>query len=91
MLDRFNRINDAKNVIQGKICKLYFRRIDQFIELVFFVNRFVAILCYLQPSRADVELTRKINEAAKFHDIKVLDHIIITSEQYYSFADEGLI
>ncbi|MBN8876758.1 MAG: JAB domain-containing protein [Sphingobacteriales bacterium] len=45
----------------------------------------------LKPSRADEELTLKIKEAAKYHDIKVLDHIIITSEQYYSFADEGLI
>ncbi len=45
----------------------------------------------LKPSRADEELTRKINEAAKFHDITVLDHLILTSEQYYSFADEGLL
>lgn len=45
----------------------------------------------LKPSRADEELTSKINEAAKFHDIKVLDHIILTSEQYYSFADEGFL
>lgn len=45
----------------------------------------------LKPSRADEELTLKIKEAASYHDIKVLDHIIITSEAYYSFADEGLL
>jgi DNA repair protein RadC len=45
----------------------------------------------LKPSRADEELTLKIKEAAKYHDIKVLDHIIISNEGYYSFADEGLI
>jgi DNA repair protein RadC len=45
----------------------------------------------LQPSRADEELTIKIKEAAKWLDIKVLDHIIITVEGYYSFADEGLM
>jgi DNA repair protein RadC len=45
----------------------------------------------LKPSRADEELTMKINEAAKYHDIKVLDHIILTAEEYYSFADEGLL
>ncbi len=44
----------------------------------------------LKPSRADEELTAKINEAAKYNDIKILDHIIVTSEGYYSFADEGL-
>ena len=45
----------------------------------------------LKPSRADEELTLKIKEAASYHDIKVLDHIIISSEGYYSFADEVLI
>jgi len=45
----------------------------------------------LKPSRADEELTRKINEASKYFDIKVLDHIIVCSESYFSFADEGLL
>ena len=45
----------------------------------------------LKPSRADEELTLKIKDAAKYHDIRVIDHIIVTSEGYYSFADEGLI
>ena len=45
----------------------------------------------LKPSRADEELTQKIKVAASYHDIKVIDHIIITSEGYYSFANEGLL
>ena len=45
----------------------------------------------LKPSRADEELTQKLKVAASYHDIKVIDHIIITSEGYYSFADEGLL
>lgn len=45
----------------------------------------------LKPSRADEELTQKIKVAAAYHDISVIDHIIITSEAYYSFADEGLL
>jgi DNA repair protein RadC len=45
----------------------------------------------LKPSRADEELTQKIKVAASYHDIRVIDHIIITSEGYYSFADEGLL
>ena len=45
----------------------------------------------VKPSRADEELTLKIREAARFLDMTVLDHIIITSEGYYSFADEGLL
>jgi DNA repair protein RadC len=45
----------------------------------------------LKPSRADEELTTKIKEAARYLDISVLDHIIVSTEGYYSFADEGLI
>ncbi|MGN6193763.1 MAG: JAB domain-containing protein [Ginsengibacter sp.] len=45
----------------------------------------------LKRSLADEELTGKIKKACSYHDIKVLDHLIVTSEGYYSFADEGLL
>ena len=45
----------------------------------------------LKPSEADKDLTKKICEAGKVLDIPVLDHLIITSESYLSFADEGLL
>lgn len=45
----------------------------------------------LQPSMADKELTRKIAQAAKLFDIRILDHLIVSEEGYFSFADEGLI
>ena len=46
----------------------------------------------LTPSKQDIEVTLKIKEAAKYMDIYVQDHIIITFEQkYFSFADDGLI
>lgn len=41
------------------------------------------------PSRSDIELTRKIFDAGKYLDISLLDHIIISSDEYYSFADES--
>jgi len=43
------------------------------------------------PSSADIELTRKIKAAGAFLDIVLLDHVIVTTEAYYSFADEGII
>lgn len=43
------------------------------------------------PSQADIELTRKIKEGGKLLEIQLLDHLILTTEGYYSFADEGLI
>ena len=45
----------------------------------------------LTPSDADKTITTKIREAGKLLDIALLDHVIITSEGYYSFADEGYI
>jgi DNA repair protein RadC len=45
----------------------------------------------LIPSRADEELTNKLKNAGQFLDIRVLDHLIVTKDQYFSFADEGLI
>ncbi|PWT72350.1 MAG: DNA repair protein [Bacteroidetes bacterium] len=45
----------------------------------------------LKPSRADEELTRKIKGACGYFDIMLLDHIILTDESYFSFADEGIL
>ena len=45
----------------------------------------------LIPSQADIKLTKDMVAAGKFLHIPVLDHVIMTSETYYSFADEGLL
>lgn len=44
-----------------------------------------------EPSNADKVLTEKFKQAGSLLDIKVMEHIILTSETYYSFADEGLL
>jgi DNA repair protein RadC len=44
---------------------------------------------HLQPSKSDIELTQKMVAAGKVLDIPVLDHLIVSSRGYYSFADEG--
>lgn len=45
----------------------------------------------LKPSSADIKMTTKIKEAAKTLDISLLDHVILTSDSHYSFADDGMI
>jgi DNA repair protein RadC len=45
----------------------------------------------LLPSTQDKAITRKIAEAGRIHEITVLDHIILTKEDYISFADEGYL
>ena len=44
-----------------------------------------------KPSECDISLTRKFKEGGKLLDIAVLDHLIITEEGFYSFADEGMM
>lgn len=45
----------------------------------------------LKPSRQDELLTEKIKQAGQLLDIRLLDHLIITTEGYYSFGEEGLL
>jgi DNA repair protein RadC len=55
------------------------------------------VLCHnhpsgnLRPSKADEEITIKLKNAGKLLDIQVIDHLIVSDEGYYSFADEGMI
>ena len=45
----------------------------------------------LEPSNSDKDLTEKLKTGMKLLDIALLDHLIITEESYYSFADEGTL
>jgi DNA repair protein RadC len=45
----------------------------------------------LKPSQEDINLTKKVKEAAKLMDIGLQDHLIIGDQAYLSFADEGIL
>jgi DNA repair protein RadC len=45
----------------------------------------------LNPSESDTKITKKIKEAGDLMDIQLLDHLIISEKDYYSFADNGLL
>lgn len=55
------------------------------------------ILCHchpsgeLDPSREDIALTNKLKDGGVLLDLKILDHLIISKDKFYSFADEGLL
>lgn len=55
------------------------------------------ILCHnhpsgsLKPSNADMDITQKLINAGKTLDIKILDHLVITSTSYFSFADNNVL
>lgn len=44
-----------------------------------------------QPSAQDKNLTEKLKAALKFFDIELVDHMILTENEYFSFADEGIL
>ncbi len=95
-LNRANRINHYEIISEGGITgTVADPRI--ILKKALEEDAVSIILCHnhpsgnLLPSRADEELTRKIKEASSYFDIKVLDHIIVSEEGYYSFADEGIL
>ncbi len=95
-LNRANKINHFEIISEGGITgtvadpRIILKKALQ-------ENAVSLILCHnhpsgsLRPSKADEDLTTKIKEAARYLDIKVIDHVIVSEEGYFSFADEGLI
>lgn len=45
----------------------------------------------MMPSEPDIRITSKLKDAAKIMDITLLDHLIISKDNYYSFADENMM
>ncbi len=95
-LDSQNRVNYAALVHEGTIneAPVYPRLI---VETALRHQANSIILAHnhpggnLQPSSADIEVTRKIVTAIEAISIKVMDHIIVAGEKYYSFAEKDLI
>jgi DNA repair protein RadC len=60
-------------------------------------NASSVILCHnhpsgnTKPSDNDIQLTKKLKKAGEFLELNVLDHLIITTDSYFSFADESLL
>ena len=95
-LDRANNVIDKVKISQGGITgtvidiRIILRQaIEKLASSIILVHNHPS--GNLDPSKNDIEITRKALEASKLLDIKVLDHIIIGGEKYASFADEGLI
>ena len=96
LLNRANRVLGLVNVSSGGVSGTV---ADPKIIYVAALkaNACALIICHnhpsgnVKPSQADEELTQKIKNAGIFLDIKLLDHLVITEETYFSFAEEGLL
>jgi DNA repair protein RadC len=95
-VNRAGRINHVETISRGGITGTV---VDPrlVIKKALVEDAVSLILCHnhpsgnLRPSKSDEELTCKIKQAANLFDIKLLDHIIVSAEGHYSFADEGLL
>ncbi len=94
MLSRSNRVTYMRCISQGgtaatlvDVKLLVKRAIECLAEGIILVHNHPS--GNTRPSGQDDALTRKIKDAAAFVDIKVLDHVIIARDRYYSYRDEG--
>jgi len=96
MLNRANHIIKKINISEGGISGTFVDA-KKIFSIALENKASSIVLCHnhpsgnIQPSEADIKLTKKIKEAGVALDIAIVDHIIIGIEKYYSFADEGII
>jgi DNA repair protein RadC len=97
LLNRSNKIIDKIKISQGGISGTV---ADIRIMMKEALEKLASaiILCHnhpsgnIQPSEQDISLTKKIKEAGLLMDISLLDHVIVSAKnEYFSFADEGLL
>jgi DNA repair protein RadC len=95
-LDSQNRVNHAALVHEGTINEApVYPRIIAETALRHQANSVILAHNHpggtLQPSIADIEVTKRIKAALEAMSISVVDHIIVAGEVYASFAEKGLI
>jgi DNA repair protein RadC len=96
ILNRANKIIDKQKISQGGISGTV-TDIRIILKLAIENSASSLILCHnhpsgnLKPSDADISITKKIKESARLMEIELLDHLIVTDGNYFSFADEGIL
>ena len=94
LLNRANRVLKKTQISQGGVAGTI---VDAKIIFKLALEQLACsiILCHnhpsgnLNPSQADINITKKLDQAAGVLDIEILDHVIIAGNQFYSFRDEG--
>lgn len=95
-LNRSNKIINKQKISQGGVSGTV---IDIKLVLKHAIEKLSSsiILCHnhpsgnKQPSKSDIDITKKLKEASRLMDISLLDHIIVTDIDYFSMADEGIL
>jgi DNA repair protein RadC len=95
-LNRANKVIDQARITQGGITGTIF---DIKLILKSALDRLASsiIICHNhpsgnpKPSEQDIKITQKLKEAVQVFEISLLDHIIVTDSDCYSFADNGIL
>ncbi|WP_339883520.1 JAB domain-containing protein [Polaribacter vadi] len=94
LLSRANKILGISAISSGTISGVLVNY-REIIQLTLLSNASHIIVAHnhpsgkLAPSENDRRITEKLQEGLNLFDAKLLDHLILTSESYYSFADAG--
>ena len=95
-LDGKNRMLHVEKVAQGTLTAALAHPREIFFTAV--TVRAAGILCLHnhpsgdpEPSPEDMKVTRRLVEGGKLLGVRLLDHVIIGDQRYFSFADEGLL
>jgi len=95
-LNRANKIIDQAKITQGGTTGTIFD-VKMIIKSAIDKLASSIIICHnhpsgnQKPSDQDISITKKLKEASALMDISLLDHIIITDKDCYSFADNGIL
>ena len=95
-LDNRHRVIEYRELFQGTIdgASVYPREV---VRACIETNAAAVILSHNhpsgvpEPSRADIQITKKLNDALALIDVRVLDHIVVGGANTVSFAERGLI
>ena len=96
LLDRAHKVIRKINISQGGVAgtvadpkKIFKTALDHNASSIILAHNHPSN--NLKPSDNDIRLTKKLSEAGKVLEILVLDHVIVGNDNYYSFADEGMM
>jgi DNA repair protein RadC len=95
-LNRSNRLIEKQKISQGGISGTV-TDVRIILRHAIELQASSMIVCHnhpsggLKPSQSDIDITKKLAEAGKIMDVKLLDHLIVTDTSFFSFADEGML
>ena len=94
LMNRANKVTGYAKISQGGVCGTI---VDKKILLKYVVDSLASAVIIAHnhpggntsPSDSDIRITKEVRELCKLVDSTLLDHVILTAESFYSFADNG--